>query len=133
MARGVKKMPWDNYTTASKKVGWVTKKAAPKVKVGKSPQTKLIEAIDFQLANLGNEEIGRKAWFRTHDDGDVAKGQVRYGAIPLKLSGSDYVELPSDKLEQFLKDIREAAVSGHFNEQLGEISSRLSAGKTKKA
>lgn len=133
MARGVRKMPWESYTTASKKTGWVTKRAAPKVKIGKSPQTKLIEAIDFQLANLGNEEIGRKAWFRTHEDGDVAKGQVRYGAIPLKLGTSEYVELPSDKLEQFLKDIREAAVAGHFNEQLGDISERLSASKTKKA
>lgn len=125
------KAPWDKYATPSKKTGWATKKTTRAAKPGKSPRQKLLEAIDNQIANLG-KDIGKKAWFKAHPDGDVVKGQVRYGTQPIILTGDvTYIELPESMLGQFFKDIRAAVDAGKFDAQLDDISERMSARRRK--
>ena len=122
------KAPWEKYATASKKVGWVTKKAARSTKPGKSAREKLIEAIDKQQKAFAAGEISKGSWFRPHNDGDVVKGQVRYGTQPLKLVGdTTYLEMPHDMVGQFYSDIRAAAEAGKFDAQLDVISESMSA------
>ncbi len=126
------KMPWEKYATASKAVGWVTKKAPRAVRVGKTPKQKLLDAIETQMGYLNDATVGKKSWFRPHKDGDVVKAQVRYGNTPLKISGdSTYVELPYDLRSQFLLDIKDAVEKDRFDAQLTSISEQMSARRTK--
>lgn len=120
------KMPWEKYATPSKAgATFVTVKTVRAAKPGKSPQEKMLDAIDWQISNLG-KDIGKKAWFRRHPNGNVVKGQVRYGTKPLVIAGgSTYVEFPASYLEQFLNEVRAAVAAGKFDDQLDAISANM--------
>lgn len=126
------KMPWEKYATVSGKIGWKTKKSVRAKAPGKAPRDKLLEQVDLQIGYLDKKDVGKKAWFKPHPDGDVVKCQVRYGNTPLKLSGdATYLEMSIEALSQFLADIRDAVAAGKFDGQLDEISARMSARRTK--
>lgn len=125
------KAPWEKYAVGSKKTGWVTKQKPASQKAKAHPREKLIKAIQFQQENI-NKDIGKKAWFKAHDDGDVVKGQVRYGTAPLKLSGDNtYLEMPAEMLSQFYVDVLAAVEAGKFDAQLEAISEQMSARRIK--
>lgn len=125
------KAPWEKYGVPSKKTGWVLKASVRATKPKAHPREKLIAAIKFQQANI-DKDIGKKAWFKPHADGDVMKGQVRYGTAPLKLSGDNtYLELPAELLGQFYADILAATEAGKFDAQLETISEKMSARRSK--
>lgn len=127
------KAPWEKYSTPSSKTAWATKKAVRAARPVKTPQQKMLEQIAKQFEYLNDPMAGRKSWFRLHSDGDVVKAQVRYGSSPLKISGdSTYVEMPIEKCEEFLNDIRDAVEnSNRFDAQLKAISDNMSKRRTK--
>ncbi|WP_278391477.1 hypothetical protein [Sphingobium yanoikuyae] len=128
------KAPWEKYVTASKKNGWVLKPPVVASKARKSPRQKMLDAIDKQLAAYKAGEFGKGSWFRPHADGDVVKGQVRYGTQPLKLMGDTaYMEMSSSKVEDFFADIRAWVESGKLDDRLEQLSRDFAAAKAAKA
>ena len=128
------KLAFEKYVTPSKKTGWVMKKGAARAaKPGKSPRQKMLEAIDVQMAAYKKGEVTKGSWFRAHEDGDVVKGQVRYGTQALQLIGdTPYMEMSANMLDQFYADLRTAVEGGKLDQQLEELSRKMSAARKAK-
>lgn len=118
------KPTWKQFLKTKEQAGLVRTKAP-----GKSPQTKMLEAIDKQIANITGGTLGAKAaWYQAVNE-DWYKVNVRYGTTSLKLTPVDSY-IATNELKPFLTALRDAVAKGEFDTKLAQISETMSKSKS---